>query len=144
MTINRAAYKTTRYYLDEFHLLLKEEQTASYSVEIWKRYRKWGGIPTGITQNVKDLLSSREVENIFENSDFIYMLNQAAGDRQILAKQLNISPHQLSYVTHSGEGEGLLFYGNTILPFIDHFPKDTELYRVMTTKLSDMSDNLVN
>ena len=134
VTINRAAHKTTRYYLDEFHLLLKEEQTASYSVEIWKRYRKWGGIPTGITQNVKDLLSSREVENIFENSDFIYMLNQAAGDRQILAKQLNISPHQLSYVTHSGEGEGLLFYGNTILPFIDHFPKDTELYRVMTTK----------
>ena len=105
VTINRAAHKTTRYYLDEFHLLLKEEQTASYSVEIWKRYRKWGGIPTGITQNVKDLLSSREVENIFENSDFIYMLNQAAGDRQILAKQLNISPHQLSYVTHSGEGE---------------------------------------
>ena len=92
--------------MDEFHLLLKEEQTASYSVEIWKRFRKWGGIPTGITQNVKDLLSSREVENIFENSDFVYMLNQAAGDRQILAQQLNISPHQLSYVTHSGEGEG--------------------------------------
>ena len=139
VTINRAANKTTRYYLDEFHLLLKEEQTASYSVEIWKRYRKWGGIPTGITQNVKDLLSSREVENIFENSDFIYMLNQAAGDRQILAKQLNISPHQLSYVTHSGEGEGLLFYGNTILPFIDHFPKDTELYRVMTTKPQEVA-----
>ena len=139
VTINRAAHKTTRYYLDEFHLLLKEEQTASYSVEIWKRYRKWGGIPTGITQNVKDLLSSREVENIFENSDFIYMLNQAAGDRQILARQLNISPHQLSYVTHSGEGEGLLFYGNTILPFIDHFPKDTELYRVMTTKPQEVA-----
>ena len=137
VTINRAARKATRYYIDEFHLLLKEEQTASYSVEIWKRFRKWGGIPTGITQNVKDLLSSREVENIFENSDFIYMLNQASGDRQILAKQLNISPHQLSYVTHSGEGEGLLFYGNTILPFIDHFPKDTELYRVMTTKLNE-------
>lgn len=92
-----------------------------------------------ITQNVKDLLSSREVENIFENSDFIYMLNQAAGDRQILAKQLNISPHQLSYVTHSGEGEGLLFYGNTILPFVDHFPKDTELYRVMTTKPQEVA-----
>ena len=118
---------------------MKEEQTASYSVEICKRYRKWGGIPTGITQNVKDLLSSREGENIFENSDFIYMLNQAAGDRQILAKQLNISPHQLSYVTHSGEGEGLLFYGNTILPFIDHFPKDTELYRVMTTKPQEVA-----
>ena len=134
VTVNRAEKRSTRYYMDEFHLLLKEEQTAAYSVEIWKRFRKWGGIPTGITQNVKDLLSSREVENIFENSDFVYMLNQASGDRQILAKQLNISPHQLSYVTHSGEGEGLLFYGNVILPFADKFPKDTELYRIMTTK----------
>ena len=138
VTVNREAHKSTRYYIDEFHLLLKEEQTAAYSVEIWKRFRKWGGIPTGITQNVKDLLSSREVENIFENSDYIYMLNQASGDRQILAKQLNISPHQLSYVTHSGEGEGLLFYGSTILPFVDRFPKDTELYRTMTTKPSEM------
>lgn len=138
VTANRAAGKATRYYMDEFHLLLKEEQTAAYSVEIWKRFRKWGGIPTGITQNVKDLLSSREVENIFENSDFVYMLNQAGGDRQILAKQLNISPHQLSYVTHSGEGEGLLFYGNVILPFVDRFPKDTELYAVMTTKPNEM------
>ena len=144
VTINRAAHKSTRYYIDEMHLLLKEEQTAAYTVEIWKRFRKWGGIPTGITQNVKDLLSSREVENIFENSDFVYMLNQAGGDRQILAKQLGISPHQLSYVTHSGEGEGLLFYGSTILPFMDHFPKNTELYRIMTTRLSDMSDNFVN
>ena len=91
-----------------------------------------------ITQNVKDLLSSREVENIFENSDFVYMLNQAGGDRQILAKQLGISPHQLSYVTHSGEGEGLLFYGSTILPFVDHFPKNTELYAIMTTKPLDL------
>ena len=137
VTVNREARKSTRYYIDEMHLLLKEEQTAAYSVEIWKRFRKWGGIPTGITQNVKDLLSSREVENIFENSDYIYMLNQASGDRQILAKHLNISPHQLSYVTHSGEGEGLLFYGSVILPFVDRFPKDTELYSIMTTKLSD-------
>lgn len=138
VTVNRAEKRSTRYYMDEFHLLLKEEQTAAYSVEIWKRFRKWGGIPTGITQNVKDLLSSREVENIFENSDFIYMLNQASGDRQILAKQLNISPHQLSYVTHSGEGEGLLFYGNVILPFTDKFPKDTELYGIMTTKPNEI------
>ncbi len=138
VTINRAAHKSTRYYIDEMHLLLKEEQTAAYTVEIWKRFRKWGGIPTGITQNVKDLLSSREVENIFENSDFVYMLNQAGGDRQILAKQLGISPHQLSYVTHSSEGEGLLFYGSTILPFLDHFPKNTELYRIMTTKPLDL------
>ena len=141
VTVNREARKSTRYYIDEMHLLLKEEQTAAYSVEIWKRFRKWGGIPTGITQNVKDLLFSREVENIFENSDYIYMLNQASGDRQILAKHLNISPHQLSYVTHSGEGEGLLFYGSVILPFVDRFPKDTELYRIMTTKLSDISEN---
>ena len=139
VTVNREAHKATRYYIDEFHLLLKEEQTAAYSVEIWKRFRKWGGVPTGITQNIKDLLASREVENIFENSDYIYMLNQASGDRQILAKQLNISPHQLSYVTHSGEGEGLLFYGNIILPFVDRFPKDTELYRVMTTKPNEVS-----
>ena len=92
-----------------------------------------------ITQNIKDLLSSREIENIFENSDFIYMLNQAAGDRQILADQLNISPHQLSYVTHSGEGEGLLFYGNVILPFVDRFPTDLE-HKIMTTRLEEASE----
>ena len=141
VTINRESHKSTRYYIDEMHLLLKEGQTAAYTVEIWKRFRKWGGIPTGLTQNVKDLLSSREVENIFENSDYVYMLNQASGDRAILAKQLNISPHQLSYVTHSGEGEGLLFYGSIILPFEDRFPKDTELYRIMTTKPQEIADN---
>ena len=140
VTANRSAGKSTRYYADEFHLLLKEEQTAAYSVEIWKRFRKWGGIPTALTQNVKDLLASPEVLNIFENSDFVYMLNQANGDRQILAKQLNISPHQLSYVTHSGEGEGLLFFGNVILPFVDHFPKDLELYRILTTRLSEVAE----
>lgn len=140
VTANRSAGRTTRYYMDEFHLLLKEEQTAAYSVEIWKRFRKWGGIPTGITQNIKDLLASREIENIFENSDFVYMLNQAAGDREILAKKLGISPQQLSYVTHSGPGEGLIFYGNVILPFVDRFPQDTELYRIMTTKPEEVID----
>ena len=134
VTINRAEKKSTRYYMDEFHLLLKEEQTAAYSVEIWKRFRKWGGIPTAITQNVKDLLSSREVENIFENSDFVLMLNQAQGDREILARQLNISPQQMKYVTHTDAGEGLIFYGNVVLPFLDRFPQNTELYRVMTTR----------
>ncbi len=140
VTVNRAEKKSTRYYMDEFHLLLKEEQTAAYSVEIWKRFRKWGGIPTAITQNVKDLLSSREVENIFENSDFVLMLNQAAGDRAILAKQLNISPQQMKYVTHTEAGEGLIFYGNVVLPFVDRFPKDTELYRVMTTKPEEVGE----
>ena len=126
--------KATRYYIDEFHLLLKEEQTASYSVEIWKRFRKWGGIPTGITQNVKDLLMSKEIENIFDNTDFVLMLNQASGDREILARKLKISKPQLKYVTNSNAGEGLLFFGNTIVPFIDKFPKDTILYQKMTTK----------
>ena len=138
VTINRAESKATRYYMDEMHLLLREEQTAAYTVEIWKRFRKWSGIPTGITQNVKDLLSSREVENIFENSDFVLMLNQAAGDRSILAKQLGISPQQMKYVTHTEAGEGLIFYGNVVLPFVDRFPQDTELYRVMTTKPEEM------
>lgn len=138
VTANRSKHKTTWFYIDEFHLLLKG-QTGSFSVEIWKRFRKWGGIPSGLTQNVKDLLASREIENIFENSDFIYMLNQAQGDRQILAKQLGISPHQLSYVTHSGPGEGLLFFGNVIIPFVDHFPKDTLLYSVLTTRPDEVS-----
>ncbi len=136
---NREIHKATRLYIDEFHLLLKEEQTAAYSVEIWKRFRKWGGVPTAITQNVKDLLASREITNIFENSDFVYMLNQAGGDRQILAKQLNISPHQLGYVTNANAGEGLLFFGSVIIPFVDHFPKDTELYRIMTTRPEDLA-----
>ena len=142
VTRNRSARKNTRYYVDEFHLLLKEEQTASYSVEIWKRFRKWGGIPTGITQNVKDLLDYKDISNIFENSDFVYMLNQAPGDRQILAKLLNISPTQLSYVTNSNEGEGLLYYGNVIIPFVDNFPKDSSLYKIMTTKLSDLEEQV--
>lgn len=138
VTVNRAQRRSTWYYMDEFHLLLREPQTAAYSIEIWKRFRKWGGIPTGITQNVKDLLISREVESIFENSEFIMMLNQAPGDSAELAKRLHISDHQLSHVTQAGEGEGLLFFGNVIIPFVDRFPKDTELYRIMTTKPSEM------
>ena len=140
VTVNRDAGVSTWYYADEFHLLLKEPQTASYSAEIWKRFRKWGGIPTGATQNVKDLLSSPEIENILENSDFICMLNQAAGDRKILAERLNISQEQLKYVTNSAPGEGLLFFENVILPFVDHFPRDTELYRIMSTKPGEVSE----
>ena len=139
VSMNRSQGKSTWYYMDEVHLLLKDEQTAAYTVEIWKRFRKWGGIPTALTQNVKDFLASKEVESIFENTDFVIMLNQAIGDRSILAKQLNISPHQLSYVTHSGAGEGLLFYGNVILPFVDRFPTNTELYSIMTTRWSETS-----
>lgn len=144
VTINRAAHKTTRYYVDEFHLLLREAQTAAYSVEIWKRFRKWGGIPTGITQNVKDLLASREVESIFENSNFIMLLDQAPGDREILAKRLNISKHQLAHITQVGPGEGLLIFGSVMIPFVDHFPKDTMLYRIMSTKPNEAVEEGVN
>ncbi|MCC9859351.1 ATP-binding protein, partial [Streptococcus agalactiae] len=131
---NRNTGKSTRYYIDEFHLLLKDEQTSQYSVEIWKRFRKWGGIPTGITQNVKDLLASKEIENIFDNTDFILMLNQATGDRDWLVVKLKISKDQEKFVTNSRAGEGLIFFGNTIVPFVDNFPKDTILYQKMTTK----------
>ena len=89
---------------------------------------------------IKDLLASREIENIFENSDFLYMLNQAAGDRQILAKQLNISPYQLKYVTSSAEGEGLLFFGNIIIPFKDKFDPSLKLYQLMTTKPEEVDE----
>jgi type IV secretory pathway VirB4 component len=137
VTENRAAKKTTRYYMDEFHLLFKEPQTAAYSGEIYKRFRKWGGMPTGITQNVNELLESPEIRNVLENSDFLLMLNQGAGDREILAKRLNISPAQMAYITNSEAGEGLIFFGNTILPFVDKFPTNTMLYKIMSTRLSE-------
>ena len=137
VTQNRSQGKATWFFCDEFHLLLREEQTAAFSCEIWKRFRKWGGIPTGATQNVKDLLLSPEIENILENSDFICLLNQASGDRKILAERLNISPQQLRYVENSEPGEGLLIYENVILPFKNPIPKHTQLYRIMTTRLGE-------
>ena len=114
---NFARGLSTWCYYDEFHVLLQDELTSSYFVTIWKMLRKKGCVPSALTQNVKDLLASRQIENIFENSDFMVLLSQAQGDRQILAKQLGISPHQLSYVTHSNSGEGLLFFGNVTIPF---------------------------
>jgi type IV secretory pathway VirB4 component len=134
VTANREAGKATWYYMDEFHLLLREPQTAAYSVEIFKRFRKWGGIPSAITQNVKDLLASREVENIFENSDFVIMMSQAAGDRAILAEALGLSDEQEKCVTHSEPGEGLIFYGDKILNFKNKLPEDSRLYSLLTTR----------
>ena len=139
VTVNRSIGRATWYFVDEFHLLLKEEQTAAYSAEIWKRFRKWGGVPTGATQNPKDLLSSPEIENILENSDFIYLLNLSAGDRKLMTERLNISAEQLAYVTNADPGSGLLFFQNVILPFRDEFPKDTELYKLLTTKPSEVA-----
>ena len=139
VTVNRSIGRATWYFVDEFHLLLKEEQTAAYSAEIWKRFRKWGGVPTGATQNPKDLLHSPEIENILENSDFIYLLNLSAGDRKLMTERLNISAEQLAYVTNADPGSGLLFFQNVILPFRDEFPKDTELYKLLTTKPSEVT-----
>jgi hypothetical protein len=138
VTINRAAKRATRYYCDEFHLLLKGELGA-WSVEIWKRFRKWGGIPTGITQNIKDLLASAEIENIFDNSDFLYLLNHAPGDREIICEKLHISPKQAKYITNSEAGEGLIIYGSAILPFIDRFPTNSKLYEIMTTRPQEVT-----
>ena len=134
---NREKKRSTRYYIDEMHLLLHDAQTAAYMMTIWKRFRKWGGIPTGITQNVKDFLASPEIKNIFENSDYVLMLNQAKDDQRILAEHLGMNEDQLACVTRCDAGEGLLFYGNTVVPFRDKFPTDTEMYRIMSTKFNE-------
>lgn len=120
--------------IDEFHVLLRNPMTAAYSVDMWKRFRKWGGIPTGITQNVKDLFKSAEIQNILDTTDFIVMLNQAGDDARILADHLDISDDEMSYIKTGEYGKGLLFAGNTKVPFVDDFPKNTLAYKVMTTK----------
>lgn len=124
-------------YFDEFHILLQDSLSAGYFVRVWKMLRKKGCVPSALTQNVKDLLASREVENILENSDFMILLAQAQGDRKILAEKLGISEHQLSYIAHSNSGEGLLFYGSTTIPFVDRFPQNTEIFRLLTTRPED-------
>ncbi len=131
---NRERRIATRYYCDEFHLLLKEKQTAIYSVEIWKRFRKWGGIPTGLTQNVGDFLRSEEIEGILGNSDFVYLLNQNAKDQHILADKLGLSEKQLLYVTNSEPGSGLILFDRVVIPFVDKYPSDTKMYALMNTR----------
>jgi type IV secretory pathway VirB4 component len=125
-------------YFDEFHILLRDPLTASYFVAVWKMLRKKGCVPSALTQNVKDLLASREIENILDNTDFMILLSQAQSDRAILAKQIGISEHQLSYITQSNSGEGLLFYGSVTIPFADRFPRG-EIYNLLTTRPEDMA-----
>jgi hypothetical protein len=127
-------------YFDEFHILLRDPLTASYFVAVWKMLRKKGCVPSALTQNVKDLLASREIENILDNTDFMILLSQAQSDRAIIAKQLGISEHQLSYITHSNSGEGLLFYGSVTIPFVDRFPKG-EIYDLLTTRPEDLNND---
>ena len=126
-------------YFDEFHVLLRDQLTASYFVSIWQMLRKRGCVPSALTQNVKHLLASPEIQNILDNTDFMILLSQAQSDRAILAKQLGISEHQLSYITHSNSGEGLLFYGNVTIPFMDRFPRG-EIYDLLTTRPEDLKD----
>ena len=137
---NFEAGASTWCYFDEFHILLRDPLTASYFVAVWKMLRKKGCVPSALTQNVKDLLASREIEAILDNTDFMILLSQAQSDRAILAKQLGISEHQLSYITHSNSGEGLLFYGSVTIPFVDRFPKG-EIYDLLTTRPEDLKND---
>ena len=136
---NHAEGVATWCYFDEFHILLRDPLTASYFVAVWKMLRKKGCVPSALTQNVKDLLASREIENILDNTDFMILLSQAQSDRAILAKQIGISEHQLSYITQSNSGEGLLFYGSVTIPFVDRFPRG-EIYDLLTTKPEDAAN----
>ena len=140
VTQNRQKGKRTWLYIDEIYLLFQNEYSSNYLFELYKRARKWGLIPTGITQNVEDLLLSDNARRMLSNSDFIIMLNQATSDRVELASLLDISNPQLSFVTNVKEGQGLVFAGNAIVPFKDEFPKETELYKMMTTKLEEVGN----
>ena len=138
ITLNRAKGKRTWIYMDEIYLLFANEYSANFLFELYKRARKWGGVPTGITQNVEDLLKSETARSMLSNTDFVMMLNQATSDREQLAKLLNISDNLLTFVTNSDSGQGLICCGGSIIPFKDQFPHN-ELYDLMTTKLEEVS-----
>lgn len=134
VTQNRERGRWTWVDIDEFHLLLRSPITAAYSVEIWKRFRKWGGIPSGITQNIKDLFRSPEIQNILDTTNFIAMLNQAGDDARLLAEHLDLSEEEENYIKSGEPGKGLLWIEQAKVPFEDEFPKNTVCYKVMTTK----------
>ena len=138
ITLNRAKGKRTWIYMDEIYLLFANEDSANFLFELYKRARKWGGVPTGITQNVEDLLKSETARSMLSNTDFVLMLNQATSDRIQLAKLLNISDNLLGFVTNSDSGQGLICCGGAIIPFKDKFPHN-ELYDLMTTKLEEVA-----
>jgi hypothetical protein len=134
ITQNRAKGKNTFIIIDEIYLLFQHEYSANFLFTLWKRVRKYGAFCTGITQNVDDLLQSHTARTMLANSEFIVMLNQASTDRMELAKLLNISDLQLSYITNVDAGNGLIKVGSSLVPFTDQFPRNTKLYRLMTTK----------
>ena len=137
ITSNRSKGKNTYIFIDEIYLLFQYEYSANFLFTLWKRVRKYGAFCTGITQNVEDLLQSHTARTMLANSEFIVMLNQASTDRIELAKLLNISDLQMSYITNVGPGEGLLKVGSSLVPFVNKYPKNTELYRLMTTKFGE-------
>ena len=134
ITANRTKGKNTYIFIDEIYLLFQYEYSANFLFTLWKRVRKYGAFATGITQNVEDLLQSHTARTMLANSEFIIMLNQASTDRVELAKLLNISDLQMSYITNVGAGEGLIKVGSSLVPFSNRFPKNTELYKLMTTR----------
>ncbi|MCI8461103.1 MAG: DUF87 domain-containing protein [Bacilli bacterium] len=134
ITMNRQKGRNTYIFIDEIYLLFQHEYSANFLFTLWKRVRKYGAYCTGITQNVDDLLQSHTARTMLANSEFIVMLNQASTDRIELAKLLSISETQLSYITNVGVGQGLLKVGSTLVPFINQFPIDTKLYKLMSTK----------
>lgn len=138
VTSNRKLGRKTWIVIDEAHLLFANEFSASFLSSLWKRARKYGGICTGITQNVEDLLESDKARKMLYNSEFIMMLNQFANERKALGELLAISPAQLGFVTNSPPGQGLLFAGKAAVPFIDQFPTNTKLYKMMSSKLEDV------
>ena len=134
VTRNRMLGKYTHIITDELHIFFRSEYTANFFADSWKRFRKYGGILTGVTQNVTECLASPTACTLLSNSDFLLMLNQSAVDREKLAALLNISDSQLSYITNAEPGHGLLKINKSMIPFINAFPKNTELYKLMSTK----------
>lgn len=137
MMENRRANKWTFFYIDEFHLLMKNNSTSEFLKSVWKRARKWQGVPTGITQNVEDLLQSPAARAIINNSSFVYMLNQSLMDREMLKELLHLSDNDMEFVTNVESGRGLIKAGKSVIPFEDKFPQDTKLYEIMSTKPKD-------
>lgn len=137
---NRALGRNTWIYIDEIYLLFQHEYSANFLLTLWKRVRKYGACCTGLTQNVDDLLQSHTARTMLANSEFLVMLNQASTDRIELARLLNISDNQLSYITNVDFGRGLIKCGSAIVPFMDSFPRNTQLYHLMSTRLSDLSE----
>jgi type IV secretory pathway VirB4 component len=140
---NWKAGKRTHIFLDEFHVVFENEYSGAFFNSAWRRFRKRDAHPTAITQNVEYLLDSVLASTMLSNSEFIIMLNQAAADREKLAGLLNISSEQLSYITNADAGSGLLRYGSALVPFVNRWPRQTKLYKLMSTRPSDKSDGLL-